>query len=170
MELWRIAVRAIAAYVYLLVMTRASGKRVVREATPFDFVVALIVGDMIDDALWAEVSMAKFAAAVGTLFLSDVVTKLLSLHSPAFFRLVAGKPSCVLQDGVEDGDALRAEQLNEGNLETLLRLEGIEDWKDVQVAMLEEDHGLSVIKCPEARPATKEDAPRVREMLKWSAS
>lgn len=170
MELWRIAIRAIAAYVYLLVMTRASGKRVVREATPFDFVVALIVGDMIDDALWAEVAMAKFAAGVGSLFLCDVVTKLLAFHSPAFFRLVAGKPRRVLEDGVEDGAGMRAEQLNEGDLETMLRLQGIEEWKDVKVALLEEDGELSAIKCPEARPATKEDAPRVKEMLKWSAS
>jgi uncharacterized membrane protein YcaP (DUF421 family) len=170
MELWRIAIRAITAYVYLLVMTRASGKRVVREATPFDFVVALIVGDMIDDALWAEVSIAKFAAGVGALFVCDVVTKLLAYHSPAFSRVVCGTPTRVLQDGVDDHDGLRAEQLNEGELETLLRLQGIGDRKDVKIARLEEDGELSPIKYPEARPATKADAPRVKEMLKWSAS
>jgi len=49
MDVARIAVRCIGAFIYLLTMTRLSGKRVVSQATPFDFVVALIVGDCIDD-------------------------------------------------------------------------------------------------------------------------
>ena len=170
MELWRIAVRAIAAYIYLLVMTRASGKRVVRQATPFDFIVALIIGDVIDDALWAEVPVAKFAGACGSIFLCDVITKLAAFHSRSFFLLVSGRPRVVLRDGVEDGQGLRAEQLNEGDLGHLLRLEGIDDWKDVKVAMLEEDHGLSVIRCHDAEPVRKEDVSRVRKMLRWPAS
>jgi uncharacterized membrane protein YcaP (DUF421 family) len=170
MELWRIAVRVLVAYLYLLVMTRASGKRVVRQATPFDFVVALIIGDLIDDAMWAEVPVAKFAGACGSIFLCDVIVKLAAFHSRSFFLLVNGRPRVVLRDGVEDGHGLRAEQLNEGDLAQLLRLEGIDDWKDVKVAMLDQDHGLSVIACDDAKPATKEDAPRVRELMKWSAS
>ncbi|HEY0158612.1 MAG TPA: YetF domain-containing protein [Thermoanaerobaculia bacterium] len=170
MELWRIVVRALAAYVYLLVMTRMSGKRVVGEATPFDFVVALIVGDVIDDALWAEVSMAKFAGACGSLFLCDIITKLVAFHSRPFFLLVHGRPRVILRNGAADGRGLRAEQLTEGDLAHLLRLEGVDDWRDVRVAMLEEDHGLSVLKCDGAEPVQKKDAPRVRKMLRWRAS
>ena len=69
MDLWRIAVRALAAYIYLAVTTRASGKRVISQATPFDFVIALILGDLVDDALWAEVPMSVFLVASGSLFL-----------------------------------------------------------------------------------------------------
>jgi uncharacterized membrane protein YcaP (DUF421 family) len=166
MELWRIAVRAVVAYVYLLVMTRASGKRVVRQATPFDFIVALIIGDLIDDAMWAEVSVSKFAGACGSIFLCDVITKLAAFHSRPFFLLVSGRPTVVLREGIEDGHGLRAEQLNEGDLGHLLRLEGIDDWREVKVAMLEEDHGLSVIRCDDAEPVRKEDLPRVKELLK----
>lgn len=57
MDRGRIAVCALVAYVYLLVTTRASGKRVVSQATPFDLLVSLIIGDLIDAALWGEVSM-----------------------------------------------------------------------------------------------------------------
>jgi uncharacterized membrane protein YcaP (DUF421 family) len=63
----RIGVRCLIAYVFLLVVMRLAGKRVVRHANAFDFVLALIVGDLVDDALWSEVPVAQFVVATATL-------------------------------------------------------------------------------------------------------
>lgn len=46
-----IILRASITYVYFLIMLRLTGKRVIGEATPFDFIVALVVGDMPDDII-----------------------------------------------------------------------------------------------------------------------
>ncbi len=165
MDLWRIAVRALVAYIYLLTVTRATGKRVVSQATPFDFVVSLILGDLIDDALWAEVSTAKFAVGTATICFCDILTKLGGFHSKRFFKLVNGVPSIVLRDGVEDGRELRSEQLSELDLAHLLRLDGIDKWNEVHLGLVERDHNLSVILRPESEPATREDARKVKEML-----
>lgn len=164
MDLGRIAVRAIVAYLYLLFMARTTGKRVVVQATPFDFVVALILGDLVDDALWAEVSMAKFAAGTGSIIFLDLTVKWIASRSTAFYFLVSGRPSVVLRDGVEDGRALRSEQLNDHDLDGFLRLEGIEDRKDVRLAILELDHKPSVLLEEEAEPAQKQDKASVQEM------
>jgi uncharacterized membrane protein YcaP (DUF421 family) len=67
MDPFRIAVRCLVAYVFLLVVTRLAGKRFVRHTHTFDFVLALIVGDLVDDALWSEVSVAEFVVAAATL-------------------------------------------------------------------------------------------------------
>jgi uncharacterized membrane protein YcaP (DUF421 family) len=166
MDLWRIAVRVLVAYIYLLVMTRASGKRIVRQATPFDLIVSLIVGDLIDDALWAEVSVAKFGAAVGSIFFCDALTKLAAWRWKPVYGLLNGLPSALLRDGSPDGDALRHEQLSEEDLAHLLRLQGIDDWNDVHLALAERDHELSVLLTPGAEPATREDAKRVQEMVR----
>lgn len=164
MDLARIAVRALVAYIYLLATTRASGKRVISQATPFDLLVSLIIGDLIDDAIWAEVSMAKFGAATGTIFLCDLAMKFAAQRWDAVHRLVCGTPKAVLRDGYEDGHALRGEQLNEADLAHLLRLQGIDDWKDVHIAFVERDHEVSAIRQPGAEPAQKKDAPRVMEL------
>jgi len=165
MDFWRIAVRALVAYVYLMVTTRASGKRVISQATPFDLVVSLIVGDLLDDAMWAEVSMPKFGAALSSIFLCDAIVSFGAHRWPWFFRLAQGSPTAVLRDGVEDRDALRGEQMNEGDLAHLLRLDGIDDWSRVQLALVERDHEVSVILKPEVEPAQKKDAPRVLESM-----
>ena len=67
MDPLRIAVRAVFAYVMLLALVRISGKRTLKHGTAFDFTIALVLGDMIDDLLWAEVSAAKFVTATGVL-------------------------------------------------------------------------------------------------------
>lgn len=161
MDIGRIAVRALVAYVYLLVCSRASGKRTVGQATPFDLVVSIVIGDLIDDAIWAEVSMPKFGAAVSSIFLCDLLVKLGAHRWTPFFRLVNGTPAAVLRDGQADRDALRSEQIHERELAYLLRQKGIDDWSEVHLALVERDHELSVTRKPEAEPAQKKDAPRV---------
>jgi uncharacterized membrane protein YcaP (DUF421 family) len=70
-----IIVRALFAYVFVLIFTRLSGHRTVRGADAPSFVVALIIGDMFDDLFWGEVAASQFVVAVGTLFLLEIWTK-----------------------------------------------------------------------------------------------
>lgn len=161
MDIGRIAVRALVAYIYLLITTRASGKRVVNQATPIDFMVSLIIGDLIDDAIWAEVSVAKFAVAAGAIVAIDVLVNIGTYHSASLLRLVNGAPRTLLRDGYADGHALRREQMNEGDLAHLLRQQGIEKWSDVHMAVLERSSELSVIRRPGAEPAQKQDEEHV---------
>jgi len=69
MDPLRVLVRLLFAYIMLLALVRVGGKRLVRHASPFDFTLALILGDMVDDLLWGEVDGSVFAVAAGALFL-----------------------------------------------------------------------------------------------------
>jgi uncharacterized membrane protein YcaP (DUF421 family) len=82
MDLLRLAVRSAFAFLVLLVLVRASGKRTVKQGSPFDFTVALILGDMFDDAVWAEVAMSQFVVAGGVLMTVHILMD--------FFRWRAG--------------------------------------------------------------------------------
>jgi uncharacterized membrane protein YcaP (DUF421 family) len=163
MDLVRIGIRALLAYLYLLIAARASGKRAVAEATPFDFVLALIMGDLIDDALWAEVSFAKFAAGTGALFVLDVMARMMESRSDAIYRLLNGQPSVLLANGRKKADGLRREQLNDDDLAHLLRREGIDRRSEVRLAVLELDSQLSVIKNHENEPLTSAERNLVDE-------
>ena len=83
MDPLRIAVRCLLAYVFLLVVLRLAGKQMVRQGTTFDFVLALVLGDLIDDALWAEVPMAQFVVATSTLVLLKLVATLHKVFAKA---------------------------------------------------------------------------------------
>ena len=74
MDPLRIAVRAVFAVLFLLVVVRVSGKQTVKQGSPFDFTLALILGDMFDDAVWAEVAMSQFVVACSVLIGVHIVT------------------------------------------------------------------------------------------------
>jgi uncharacterized membrane protein YcaP (DUF421 family) len=64
---------------FLLTLLRLAGKRTIQQSRPFDLVLALVMGDLVDDAIWADVALAKFVVAAGML----VLTKLaLTLRKP----------------------------------------------------------------------------------------
>jgi uncharacterized membrane protein YcaP (DUF421 family) len=81
---FRIVVRVLFAYVLLLLLVRLSGKRSVKHGSPVDFTVALILGDMVDDVLWAEVSAAAFVVATGALMTVHVAVDLLRVRAGAW--------------------------------------------------------------------------------------
>jgi uncharacterized membrane protein YcaP (DUF421 family) len=68
----RIAVRIVFSFLLLLVLVRTSGKRTVQQGSPFDFTVALVLGDMFDDAIWAEVPASEFVVAAGMLISAHI--------------------------------------------------------------------------------------------------
>ena len=80
MDPLRIAARALFAYVTLLCLMRVSGKRTVRHASPFAFTLSLILGDMVDDLLWAEVNASVFVIGAGVLLMMHVSLDLLRLR------------------------------------------------------------------------------------------
>jgi len=72
MDPQHVAVRAIATYLFLLILLRAAGKGAIRHASTFDFVLALVIGDLVDDAVWAEVPFIQFGVAATTLLLTKL--------------------------------------------------------------------------------------------------
>ena len=65
----RLVVRTIFAYVFIIMLLRVSGERTVKRGDTASFVIALIIGDMFDDLIWAEVAASQFVIGVGTLLL-----------------------------------------------------------------------------------------------------
>lgn len=163
MDLWRIAVRAIFAYLFALLLVRISGKRTVGQASPFDFTIAVIVGDLFDDLLWAEVGASQFVAAMGALFFAAAVVEVASSRSARVYFFVNGLPRIVLRDGAVDVRALRRDQLSDADLAHLLRLEGIGrgEWETVRLGVMEHDHHLSVLRHRSAAPVPRKDVSAV---------
>ena len=157
MSLGHIAVRALIAYVYLLLMLRLRGKRAIAEASAFDFVAALILGDMVDNVLWAEVPVAQFLVAAGVLVVVDTLLSWASAHSDRFHLLIEGRPAVLAEAGRRNRDAMRGELVNDPELDSLLRLNGQDpaSLSEIRHALLEPDGQLSLIRKPAAHDARR---------------
>jgi uncharacterized membrane protein YcaP (DUF421 family) len=83
MDPWRIIARAVFAYVFALTIMRIAGKRTVSRSDVSSCVVLIVIGDMFDDMLWAEVSAAQFVVGAGALMLAHVTAGLALFRSAA---------------------------------------------------------------------------------------
>jgi uncharacterized membrane protein YcaP (DUF421 family) len=154
-----VAVRALTGYLFLLVLLRATGKRSISQSSPFDFVMALILGDLIDDCLWAEAGFAQFAVAAGTLVVVQTAVATAQARSRALHAWITGEPPVVLRDGRPVRDALRRARVREDELAAHLRLHGVERerWDDLRLARLEAGGVVSIEKTGPAREVERHD-------------
>ena len=163
MEFYAIALRAFAAYVFLMILVRLSGKRTIYQGTPLDFVVALIIGDMFDDLFWAEVPASQFIVAMGVLFLTHVGVGAAASASPKFARLVEGEAVPLIESGQLKPAQRRGERMNHTEVMAALREHEVADVREVKSAALEVSGQVSVLPEEWAKPAQKEDLERVRQ-------
>jgi uncharacterized membrane protein YcaP (DUF421 family) len=168
MELERIAIRAAATFIILLLLLRLSGKRTISQGSMLDFVVALVLGDLIDDAVWAEVPFSQFIIGVSTLIVIHLGTGLRASSNSRFHRWIDGEPVVLMESGEPVSPSLRAERISLGELGEHLRHQGLlrEKWHTVRRAILELSGHVSVVKDEPGKPAQKRDRPRLLEIVK----
>jgi uncharacterized membrane protein YcaP (DUF421 family) len=155
------ALRATTIYVFLLVVLRVMGKRAVGDATAFDFMVALILGEVVDEPIYGDAPLLQGLVVIAVIAGWHAVNSYLSYRSQRFDRLTGGSPTILIRYGVIDRKAMRRERMNDAELWTLLRLQGVDDLRDVKEATLEPDGELSVIKTDAARELTRADVARL---------
>jgi uncharacterized membrane protein YcaP (DUF421 family) len=156
-ELAMTALRATIIYVVLLVVVRLLGKRTVGGTTAFDFMVALILSEVVDEPIYGDVPLVQGLLVIAVVAGWHAVNSYLSYRSERFDRLTGGEPTVLVKDGTLVREGMRTERVNEEELWSLLRLQGIEDLRDVKRATLEPDGLLSVIKADAARELQKGD-------------
>jgi uncharacterized membrane protein YcaP (DUF421 family) len=168
MSVLQIAIRAVVTYVFLLALLRISGKRVIAEATGMQFVLAILIGDLTDDAMLGAAPFAQFVVAAGVLVLAQMGVALGATYNLRVWRLVEGEPPLVIANGVPRRPAMRKERLNPKELASLLRLRGISAarWAEIKRARVEQGGMLGIVPHEWAQPAQRRDAEWVRVRIR----
>jgi uncharacterized membrane protein YcaP (DUF421 family) len=156
-ELMLTAARAFAVYVFMLVVIRALGKRTVGNFSAFDLLVALMLGEMVDEIIYGDVLFIQGAVAVVAIAGLAYADSWLAYFGHGFDTALEGKPTIVIRDGEFDYKGMRAERMNEPEVLAHLREEGIHDMREVHLAIVETDGAVSVLKHDWAEPAQKAD-------------
>lgn len=145
-ELLRTAARAASIYVFMLVVVRVLGKRTIGNLTAFDLIVALIMGDLMGEMIYGNVSLVQGLIAVGSVAVLHLLNSALGFRFPKLEMLFSGKPKVLIKDGQMQRAAMAAEHVNADELACMLREHGIADAGGVRLGTLEVNGRLSVIK------------------------
>ncbi|MBX5465721.1 MAG: DUF421 domain-containing protein [Clostridia bacterium] len=143
---WDLAFRAALVYLVLLLGFRLTGKREVGQFTLFDLVFVLLVSNAVQPAITGpDVSLAGGLVIVAALLAVNALVAQLRLRSPLVRRLMEGHPTVIAREGRWLPEALRREGLSEEDCLMAMREHGVQDVREVALAILETDGTISIL-------------------------
>ena len=151
------AARGLLVYVVMLVVIRLLGKRTIGNFTAFDLLVALMLGEVVDEIIYGNVSLAEGLTAIIVVAAAKYATGWMTYGSKRLGVIFEGKATEIVRSGELQRDGLRAEMMNELEAMAALRLHGISDLREVKRAVMEVDGEISVIREEWAEPLQKGD-------------
>lgn len=165
-EFLGMAFRISIMYVFALAILRLSGKRSIHNLSPLDFVVATIIGDMFDDAIWSEISLAKTLVGITTIIGWHILVSVGVHYSQRIERLVAGSQTLIVKNSRMNEKGLKKERTPKEEAMAQLRLSGEEHLTEIKEAYWEPEGKISVLKKEADKAAQKQDLPRLEEIFK----
>jgi uncharacterized membrane protein YcaP (DUF421 family) len=149
------ALRAVIAFIFLVIVARFMGQRAISQLRLLDFTLALVIGNIIahplsDEGLGLKGSMITTSVLV-TLYLIGVFG---ILKWPWFRKLVNSAPITVVRDGNILYKGLKKARITMDVLLEELREAKVIDVKNVALATWEADGKLSVFLDPKYEPVT----------------
>jgi uncharacterized membrane protein YcaP (DUF421 family) len=141
-----IVIRATVIFVALYFLVRLMGKRELGQMTPFELIVLVVIGDLIQQGVTQnDFSMTGAVIAIATIAFWALAMSWLSYLSPRAERLLEGEPRVIVRDGEIIAANLRRNRLTVGEIESEMRLAGIAHLTDVAWAILEPRGKISFI-------------------------
>src|SRR5688500_5351117 len=98
-ELLMTALRAFGVYAFMLIVVRLLGKREVGSFSAFDLLVALMLGEVVDEVIYGDVVPWQGIAAVVVIGAVHALTGWASCSSRRLGMLLEGKPTVVVEHG-----------------------------------------------------------------------
>ena len=150
--------RALVAFFFLVIVAKVLGQRSISQLRLLDFVIALVVGNIIahplsDEELGLKGSVISTIVLV-TLYLGGIF---MILKWPWFRNLVTPPPINIVKDGEIIYKGLKKARISIDVLLEELREKKVEDVKKVALAIWEADGKVSVFLDPIYDPITRVD-------------
>ena len=141
-----IALRGIALFVFLFVLTRVIGRRELSSLEPFDLILLIILGDAVQQGLTQDdYSVTGAVIAVGTIAGLQVLTSYVSFRVPWARKVLEGEPIVIVQDGKPIEKTLHRERMTIEEVAEEARQQQIDSIEKVQWAVLETSGQISFI-------------------------
>ncbi|HIE11839.1 MAG TPA: DUF421 domain-containing protein [Desulfotomaculum sp.] len=153
-----VILRTVFIYFIILLVMRLMGKREIGQLSPFDFVVAIMIGEVVAMPMeQPEIPLLRGLAPLFVLVALEIAFSYAALHSRWLRHFVCGAPQIVVRNGQILHREMRRARYNLDDLLSKLREKGYPDPAEVAEAVLENSGELSVIPKSECSPVTRKD-------------
>ena len=142
-----IALRGVAVFAFIYILTRVIGRRELSSLEPFDLILLIVLGDAVQQGLTQDdYSLTGAFLAIGTIAVLQLVVSYANFRFPKLRPVLDGEPIVVVQDGKPIEKNLRRERVTIEDLAAAARKQSIAKIDDVQWAVMETSGAISFIK------------------------
>lgn len=144
--LGRILVVGPAAYLWLILVLRITGKRTLTQLNAFDFIVTVAVGSVLATVtLTQSIAFAEGALALALLAALQLVAAWAAVRVGWIRKALTSEPTLLVHDGHLLEEALTGERISEQGLRQAVRGAGFGGLDQIAAVVLETNGKLSVI-------------------------
>jgi len=148
----------VVGFFLLFVVVKVVGRKIITQVTPFTFITAIVVGEILGNALYdPRVKIIEIVYSMCLWGLLLLVVEFLGQKSLWFRGLVEGKPAALIKNGEVDREQLKKNRMNLNQLQSLLRQSETFSIREVAYCYLEPNGSISIIKKAKYQKTTQED-------------
>jgi uncharacterized membrane protein YcaP (DUF421 family) len=141
-----LVIRATVVFFFILLVTRIAGRRELAELEPFDLILLVVLGDLVQQGITqSDESVTGTLIVISTICLLSVAVSWLAFRSRRVRLLTAGEPLVLVQEGRPIERNLRRERITIEEVREEARRSQIASLADLQWAILEDDGHISCI-------------------------
>ena len=148
-----LALRSIVAFLFILALTRVVGRRELSSMEPFDVILLVVIGDLVQQGV-----TQNDQSVTGVVIVLSVMTLMTAGFAYVNFRfrrlrpLIEGRPVVLIENGRLIDENVRRERLTIGEVHAEARLQQIDSLESVRLAVLETSGRISFI--PADKPSS----------------
>jgi uncharacterized membrane protein YcaP (DUF421 family) len=141
-----IVIRAVLAFLFVLILTRLIGRRELSSLQPFDLMLLIVIGDLIQQGITQnDLSVTGLILTIGIFGLMTLAASYLGFRFPRVRPILEPEPLILIEDGNVIERNLKKERMTPEELAAEARLQQIDALDKVKWAVLESGGQISFI-------------------------
>ena len=138
--------RATAIFLFVYLITRVVGRRELGSTEPFDLILLVVLGDLIQQGVTqSDNSITGAVLVISTFTLLTVLVSFVSVKLPKLRSVLDGEPLILVEDGKPNTANLKRQRLDLSEVLSEARLQQVTQLQDIQWAILESSGQISII-------------------------
>jgi len=141
-----LVLRAAVIFFFVMLITRVIGRRELSSLEPFDMIMLVVIGDLVQQGVTqSDYSITGAVTVISTIALLTALMAFLNFRFRRVRRVLDGEPIVLVEDGRPVERNLRRERLTVEELEAEGRQQQVTSIADMRWALLETSGQISVI-------------------------
>jgi uncharacterized membrane protein YcaP (DUF421 family) len=138
--------RAFVIFSFIYLLTRIVGRRELGSTEPFDVILLVVVGDLVQQGVTqSDYSLTGAVLVISTFTLLTVFVSFLSVKVPRLRPVLDGDPLILVENGKPNTANLKRQRLDLGEVLAEARMQRVTRLEDIQWAILESSGQISII-------------------------